>query len=357
MPSDDDAAPGWAAIDAALGAVYGDTEPAFHWATIQRWSAGGRDPLDGISVYERSDPVPHWHFVSYGLTELYAKQNRDPHTSGWGFELTARLRRGQESEPPVFMANVLQNLARYVFESGNFLAAGHSMDLFGPILEGSDTSIRAVMFFEDPELRAFHGPFGFVRFLQILGLTLDERAAIRTWDAHRMRPVLSEHLPLLVTDLDRRSLLTDPEVDRAIIDGRNRDGSSLGALQISTLAIRPGRRLLRLPARITLPATVVDSLCLVLPLRIGFGRTFMLMSSEAILNVVPGAGQDPAQSALTQADKGWTLTVTGEQAEAISAALRPTAGRYTAPGLPGIEFQVERTAVRDQQGNVISSVG
>lgn len=352
MPSDDDAAPGWAAIDAALGAVYGDAEPALHWATIQRWSAGGRDPLDGISVYARSDPVPHWHYVSYGLTELYTKLNRDPHTSGWGFELTARLRRGDETEPPVFMANVLQNLARYVFESGNFLAAGHSMDLFGPIREGSDTSIRAVMFFEDPELRAFHGPYGFVRFLQLLGLTPDERAAIRTWDAHRMRPVLHERLPLLVTDLDRRSLLTDPEVDRAIVDGRNRDGSSLGALQISTLAVRPTRRLPRRPAIVTLPATVVDSLCLVLPLRIGFGRPFTLMSTDVSLNVVPGES-----SALTQADGSWTLTVTGEQAEAISAALRPVAGRYAVPGLADVAFQVERTAVRDQQGNVISSVG
>jgi hypothetical protein len=49
--------------------------------------------------------------------------------------------------------------------------------------------------------------------------------------------------------------------------------------------------------------------------------------------------------------------VTGEQAEAISAALRPVAGRYAVPGLADVDFQVERTAVRDQQGNVISQVG
>lgn len=349
MPSDDNAAPGWAAIDAALSAVYGGTEPACHWATVRRWSDGGPDPLDGISVYARQD---HWHYVSYGLTELYTKQNENLHASGRGFELTARLRRGAEAEPPVFMANVLQNLARYVFETDNVLAPGHSMDLFGPILEGSDTQIRAVIFYEEPELRPVYGPFGHVRFLQVVGVTQDERAAIRTWDAQAMRPVLSRHLPLLVTDLDRRSLLTDPDIDSAIIEGRNRDGSSLGALQISALTVRAAKRLPRRPAFVTLPATVIDSLCLVLPLRIGFGRPFALMTKEKMLTFLPGSS-----AGLIQSDSGWTLTVTAEQAESIGASLRPVAGRYEVPGLPDVEFQVERTAVRDQQGNVISSVG
>lgn len=348
VPSDA-AAPGWATIDQALATVYGDTEPTCHWATVRRWSDGGPDPLDGISVYARDD---HWHYVSYGLTELYTKRNEDLQASGRGFELTARLRRGAEAEPPMFMANVLQNLARYVFETDNVLAPGHSMDLFGPILEGSDTQIRAVIFYEDPELRPIYGPFGHVRFVQVVGVTQDERAAIRTWDAKAMRPVLSRHLPLLVTDLDRRSLLTDPDVDQAIIDGRNRDGSSLGALQISALTVRAAKRLPRRPAVVTLPATVVDSLCLVLPLRIGFGRPFALMTKEKMLTIVPGPDAD-----LTRSDSGWTLALTAEQAESVGASLRPVAGRYEAPGLPDIAFQVERTAVLDQQGNVISHVG
>lgn len=290
--------------------------------------------------------------MSYGLTELYTKERDDPLVSGWGFELTARLRRGEEDEPPVFMANVLQNLARYVFETSNGLSPGHSMDLFGPILEGSDTAIRAAMFYDDPELSDFLGPFGHVRFVQVLGITEDERAAIRTWDASAMKPVLAQHLPLLITDLDRRSLLSNPEVDQAITEGRIRDGSSLGWVRISSLAVRAERRFPRRPASVTLPATVVDSLCLLLPLRIPFGRPFMLTSPEENLTVFPGAFYT-----LLKTPRGWNLTLTDDQAEAVAAALRPVAGTYPVPGLPELVFHVERTAVRDQQGNVTGHVG
>jgi suppressor of fused-like protein len=72
-----DETPGWAAIDAALQPIYGDVEP-MHWGTLVRWRQGGPDPLDRISCYRRTDPVPHWHFVSYGLTELYEKESVDP---------------------------------------------------------------------------------------------------------------------------------------------------------------------------------------------------------------------------------------------------------------------------------------
>ena len=343
---------GWAALDSALEAVYDGVEPVQHWGTVRRWSAGGRDPLDGISVYARTDPVPHWHYVSYGLSELYAKEREDPLVSGWGFELTARLRRGDEDAPPVFLANVLQNLARYVFETGNVFSPGHSMDLFGPIHEESDTAIRAAMFYDDPELADFLGPFGHVRFLQVVGITEDERAAIRTWDATSVKPILCEHLPLLVTDLGRRSLLGHPEVDQAIVQGRTKNGSSLGALRISTLRVRPERRFPRRPAMVTLPATVVDSLCLLLPLRIPFGRAFLLTGADESLTVFAGAFYT-----LMKTPRGWNLSLTDAQAEAVAAALRPVAGIYEVPGLPELVFRVERTAVRDQQGNVTGHVG
>lgn len=115
-----DGAPGWDAIDGALARIYGDTKPR-HWGTVMRWSLGGRDPLDGISAYERADPVPHWHYVSYGMSDLYVKESEDPVESGWGFEFTFRLaREGGGTDPPVWPANLLQNLARYVFTSRNW---------------------------------------------------------------------------------------------------------------------------------------------------------------------------------------------------------------------------------------------
>ena len=55
---------------------------------------GGNDPLDGISVYTAKEPIEHWHFVTYGFSELYEKETGDPENSGFGFELTFRLVKG-----------------------------------------------------------------------------------------------------------------------------------------------------------------------------------------------------------------------------------------------------------------------
>jgi hypothetical protein len=65
-------APGWDAIDQALNAVYGKQEP-LHYGTVVKWAMGGPDPLDGVSIYKNRSPRWHWHYVSYGLTELYKK--------------------------------------------------------------------------------------------------------------------------------------------------------------------------------------------------------------------------------------------------------------------------------------------
>ena len=34
--------------------------------------------LSGISAYKNVDPCPHWHFVTYGFSELWAKESADP---------------------------------------------------------------------------------------------------------------------------------------------------------------------------------------------------------------------------------------------------------------------------------------
>jgi hypothetical protein len=108
-----DPVPGWDAINAALEPTYGEVEP-LHWGTVKRWRNGGPDPLDGISAYRVDGPPPHWHFVSYGLSELYRKESEDPEVSGWGIELTFRLGREVElrfdprdaaARPRVFVAN------------------------------------------------------------------------------------------------------------------------------------------------------------------------------------------------------------------------------------------------------------
>ncbi|MEO3825983.1 suppressor of fused domain protein [Actinomadura sp. B10D3] len=340
---------GWDAIDDALRGIYGDEKP-YHLGTILKWSLGGPDPLDGISVYARTEPVPHWHFVSYGMSELYTKESKNPDESGWGFEFTFRLARDPAEEtPPVWAANFLQNLGRYVFNSGNWFESGHHMNVNGPIAaDRDDSEIRAVTFTADPELGQIATPHGSVLFLQIVGLALEEYEALRRWNADGLMGALAPHLPLLVTDVDRRSLLADPDVARAVEEGIARDGSSSGFLFVTTAGWRrdAGSTTLRLGA-LQAPA-IADALRGRLP----FGRELILQTEDTVLSFHPGdafAVEEPEEGRLE-------VHVPPAALDDLTAVLRPTAGSAPVPALPGLTVEIVPTAMRDRYGNETGEV-
>jgi hypothetical protein len=202
-----DEAPGWLAIDAALQRVYGNVEPA-HFGTCISYSLGGPDPLDGISAYKSDEVAPHWHFVSYGLSELYTKESQDSGISGYGFEFTFRLLRADdETEPPMWALNFLQNLARYVFHTGKVFAPGHRIPANGPIAQGQETEIHAATFVEDPQLGTIDTPHGRLQFLQIVGITNNELQFMQQNGSDEVLKLLAEVSPLLITDLNRKSVM------------------------------------------------------------------------------------------------------------------------------------------------------
>lgn len=226
-------APGWDAITARLAEFYPDVEPQ-HFGTIIKYSLGGPDPIDGMSFYPRSD---HWHIVTYGMSELYARDEpvEEPaEESGWGFEFTMRVARAaDETQVPFWAANMLQNLARYVFSSGNWFEPFHHLNANGPLQQDHDTLLSAITFAVDPELGTIGTPHGRLQFLQAVGLTADEYDVVRRWNAEGFLALLADRNPLLITDLDRRSALDDPAVRAAADAGLERDGSSTGVLLIA----------------------------------------------------------------------------------------------------------------------------
>jgi len=186
----------------------------------------------------------HWHFVSYGMSDLYGKETDDSEVSGWGLEFTLRLRRNDEPEPPSWALSLLNNLARYVFQTGNVFDLGHHMDLNGPIALGSETAIRAIAFAKDVQLGNIVTPHGRVTFIQVVGLTVDEYDAVQAWDAEKFLDLLSTRDPWLVTDLHRTTWLRDSEFAGEVEAGSRRDGSCLsgfrsGARSLSRAASRP----------------------------------------------------------------------------------------------------------------------
>ena len=196
-PAGGDAAPGWAAIDAALREVHGDVTPV-HVAPMLPPGLGGSG-FHGCSAYAADG---HWHFVTYGLSALF-----EPGT-GWDTELTLRLPRGEETEPPRWAFAVLADLVTYVTESGNVLLPGDHMETPGPITghpsnpAAPPTGLTCLAFAEDPLLGRTTTPHGEVTFVQVVGITLAEKQRMEA-DPDAALAALAKGNPLLVTDLTR----------------------------------------------------------------------------------------------------------------------------------------------------------
>lgn len=343
--------PGWDALNQALGALYPGQEPK-HFGTAMPWTLGGQDPLDGISVYWSDTPQPHWHYVSYGFSELYTKESEDPQESGFGFELTFRLAAeagaDQDSVPPTWPMSLLQNLARYVFKSGNGFEQGHHLDANGPIALDTGTALRHLVFMHDPQLPAMDTPHGRVRLLQVIGLTDDEMAAVKRWSSTALLALLEPAMPLWITRLERGSLLADPALAAQVEAGSAREGSTTAMLFVESLHWEQGAQ----GYELVLGAGKVASVLELLPLRLGHGRALTLMDRERSWRFE--AGQADALQQVDAHTVVCNLSPTGLQS--LLERVRPERGVYVLPG-DQMRIRVEPTQLRDAQGKVVRTVG
>lgn len=345
--------PGRRAIDAALSRLYGRLEPV-HLRPILPWSLGGPDPLDGISAYPAAGPPPHWHLVSYGLSELGAKESDDESRSGYGFELTLRIPRAPgETAPPEWALHRLQGLARYVVDTLTPFGAGHTMDLNGPL--ASSSAITAVAFTPDPELPAQDTPNGRLEFLQVVGLTRDELELAQSWDTGRLLSELArDRGPLIVTDLERGSILAEPARRERILARAAAEGSSQSSAFVHGLAweVEDG------PddedrARLVLGAIAVGSLRRMLAGRTLHGRKFLLEGDREVVVVEPSES-GPSWSIQ---DEVLVLRLDPPAARAILADLSPRRGTFSWALLPGLELVVRPTRITGPRGEVIETIG
>jgi len=170
---------------------------------------GGPDPIDGIRAYQCTDgEVDHLHFVTYGYTTLYYDEEAvGKEYSRFGFEMTFRLAsRLPPAEDPIWVCNLLQNLARYVFECGKWFEQYHWIPANGPIRANYQTEIVALAFLNDPTLEAVDSPHGRVEFIQAFGITQSELDSFKD-TKHTAAAVIERYRktnPLLVTDLSRK---------------------------------------------------------------------------------------------------------------------------------------------------------
>ena len=343
--------PGWDAITVACEQLYPDQTEPFHVGSLVSSFLGGVDPLEGISVYRADEPRPHWHYITYGLTDVYGKQGGpgDSGVSGYGFELTFRLADDEAmkaKEPPTWPLSLLQNLARYVFRTGNGFAPNQQIDANGPIVPGEETTQTALGFIEDPDLGGIETPSGSVQFVQLVGLTAEDLDDVNNWDAEKFFSLLTGSRPKGVTELRGVSLRADPEIATQITEGRKKDGSQMGQVFIDVLRITTEGGM----PMLTIGARVAGVLGERLNSRLPHGREFLLHSPDAELLFLPG-GRTGIQLGAKEA----TLTLDPADLSRLAATLRAKAGQYMAPD--GVIWNVERTEITDNDGNVVETIG
>ncbi len=303
--------------------------------------AGAHDyPIDLIRVYASGQGAPHWHHVSYGLSE-----------SGRDFELTLRLTRtATERGPPRWGAAVLLELSRYVAESGRALAAGEHLAPRWRDLPGAEpTEIRAFLLVPDPELPAL----GEVTLLQVVGITSDESALLDSPAA--VAPMLSAlqgRSPLLITDLRRTSLLSEPGQAEALARAT---GAALpvGALVDPHLGLRRTGTGARRAIEISLGAQVVPALLRTAQAALPRGQQVMLVGGRGALVVLRPA----VATAVQLQPDGVVLELGPDDLGALAGALQPLRGRYQLPALPELTFEVVPFEIRDADGTVLRTLG
>lgn len=347
---DEGSAPGWEAIDAACLGLYPDQAEPFHYGSMP-FSFLEDPELEGVSVYRVAQPEPHWHYVSYGLSDLFGEQEGpDEHgDSGYGFELTFRLADPQAmtaEEPPTWPIDMMQNLARYVFSTGNCFGPHHHMDAGGPIALEERTELTAFGFVTDPDLGEIETPSGRVQFIQIFGQSAEDLDDVKAWSAKALYPLHEARFPKFITHLDQGSLRSDPEVARLIEEGKRRDGSQMDRTFIDRVLVAEvdGR------LEITIGARVAGEVPGYLQGRLPFGREFMLIGNEDGITFRPGE-----QTSWELGEEENILWLTPSDLRQLGEVLRPVRGRIEGPAQ--VVWVIEPTELKDRDGKVVEVIG
>lgn len=212
-------APGWRAIDGALAVLYRDAQP-HQFASRTPYDLESTTPLPAITVYEAAgegaEPA-HWHYVTYGLSELFEKTSPQADVSGNGYELTFRLPREQTGEPPRWPLYLLHGIGGAVLSGSAALDTGHVVDLGDPLVPealappgAAPTALRGVLCVPDPRLGKIGTPYGSLLFLSLFGVTADEMEALQAWPMKHKVGLVADVAPLAITRPDRTTYRDDP---------------------------------------------------------------------------------------------------------------------------------------------------
>jgi hypothetical protein len=343
-----DNAPGWQAIDRALEPLYHGLEPA-HYGNVLPFRLGGAEPLHGISIYRREEPRPHFHYITYGFSDLWGEGDVGGDFSKFGFELTFCLAcKADEIDPPKWPLSFLQNIAKYVFKTGNHFEAGHHVNCNGPIALEHDTEIAFIAFAHDPELPPIATPYGRVEFLQIVGLVADEYETIKAWSTEKFLAILARQYPLLITDLDRHSILRDTTIAQEVEQAASKEGSLQSAVYAMVVTFAADER----AARVTISANCIGDMLLMFDHQLAKGGPCAVIGPEQAVRLIAAeaCGWRVVESVLE-------VSLSPDLRAAMRSTLRIERGEYRWDALPAFVLVVKATEIKDAEGNIVCVIG
>jgi hypothetical protein len=195
-------------------------------------------------------------------------------------------------------------------------------------------------------------PNGRVQFLQVVGITLDELTASSLWKPRALLDILARSNPLLITDLNRPSLLADPEVAREFDEGSRREGSNTPGTFVTdpqwTEEVQGTEKHLRL----TVGANSMKSLARMLLARLPHARDFSLWGKQRA--VCFRSAETPnwqVEGNRLCIDLPTTLV------DKIQTTLFPRRDSYCWDEFPGFTLEVVPTEIKDANGKVIDVIG
>ena len=200
-------AQGWDAITNECERVYPNQKNPKHYGTLVSYRLGGNDPLDGISVYDGGD---YWHFVTYGLSELYDKESDIEEVSGYGMEFTFKLKKDNyenEENEIQCVCGILQSIARITFTKGElfnvyeYLYTGQTTGIDSK----QKSNITGFITVPDDKFKEINTPNGKVCFVEFVCVTDNELKAIHNKEI-RVKE-LYEKIGTDVTNYNRQSVI------------------------------------------------------------------------------------------------------------------------------------------------------
>lgn len=210
--NDDIKAFGWDAITNECERVYPNQKNPKHYGNFISYELGGNNPLRGISVYDGGN---YFHFVTYGLSELYEKVSKNKDISGYGMEFTFKLKKDNYDDVEKEIrgiCGILQSIAKITFTHGEVFKAYEY--LYSGQTEGIDyrgkSNITGFITIPDTEFREIDTPNGKVSFVEFIGVTDDELRKIQSKETN-VRD-LYKRLGSDITDYNRNSVFNESKV-------------------------------------------------------------------------------------------------------------------------------------------------